>query len=59
MRARETFAVGQRVVAAGQELADDDPIVTGHPQFFETATPAAGAPEPRAKRRRPRGEDPE
>jgi hypothetical protein len=59
-RAAQTFhlptADGWRTIAAGDELADDDPAVTTAPQYFvpaepEAAEPAADKPSRRTPRR--------
>ncbi|MFI6732106.1 hypothetical protein ACIBI9_04165 [Nonomuraea sp. NPDC050451] len=57
-RAAQTFhlptADGWRTIAAGDELADDDPAVEAAPQYFVTAEPRPAGSDPSpvpAKRR--------
>ncbi|AQZ67631.1 unnamed protein product [[Actinomadura] parvosata subsp. kistnae] len=53
-RAAQTFHMptpdGWRTVAAGDELADDDPAVQAAPQYFTPAGADSAEPEQPAKR---------
>ena len=51
-RARTTFIAGRRVVAAGQLLADDDPVVRGREHLCDRVDQ-----DRRARRRRRRAPD--
>lgn len=57
-RAAQTFHMptpdGWRTIAAGDELADDDPAVTTAPQYFAGIEPAAEPAKP-ARRTTSRG----
>lgn len=57
-RAVRTFAAGRRVIAEGQEVAADDPIVRGREQLFQRVV-AEGQekPPPRRRRRRAASDD--
>ncbi len=60
-RAAQTFHLptpdkGWRTIAAGDELADDDPAVTAGPQYFvPVQTTAEPAPAKPVRRARPKG----
>ncbi|HEX4816696.1 MAG TPA: hypothetical protein VFV66_28475 [Nonomuraea sp.] len=53
-RAAQTFHMpapdGWRTIAAGDELADDDPAVTAAPQYFTPVEPASAEPAKPARR---------
>lgn len=55
-RAAQTFHLatsdGWRTVAAGTELADDDPAVMAGPQYFVPIEPTASEPAPTKTTRR-------
>jgi hypothetical protein len=58
-RAAPTFHLatpnGWRTVAAGDELADDDPAVTAGPQYFVPVEPTAAEPAKPTRRTASRG----